>query len=1050
MVSYNINSAQSSLIVNNEELVFGGKNGFITPIGVIPVVCNSYTANINSVVFSVPNLYQLFDDNYNTNILDVIALQDITDYSIKLSIDQYVESTGLEGSVGYVPTTADISLDLESYDLNANTITVTNKTYGDSVVSDIFLTAPFYLSLYQLFPTNNFPNPTAYIGGSNKTITRTSNVSGVSGTYVASIGVVPASRNDVSVYLDDISNDSFTLDGNEITIFLDGNSTELKSVTRLYTVPGIEKNDFVSLSVFNNTYSVSNTSYTIGEEFYDEALTANNLYKVKLNKPISASTSGLSLVNISPDLVGTASNITSNSFTVTGPTDYPYTYKLANTGIYYLYQKNKVQFTTARVDEFGRLVGVSPDTYVVEATNVNRYNRTSSSVKTLLDVAPLTISKVSSIDIEEKIITGSSGGATINITVTFPVVKGRDITGYDLNYRVESTEETVVPGGTVFIPHDETQDSLSYTITNVSRGRSSGSNNLIISVTPLLNLYKGFPTRIIHPIIGKQAFPSGLINLNAVQQGDFILFSWQFQQTAEGFLLDLDTKEVEIRVYPGYLDTSSQETILASWSLALPIARVSFPNSSYAYPIGSFGSFTYLLRTRDTSEIESLEVAAAALVVTRPPTNRVFKTYNESNPGVSYADQDGAAFPTSNVHPELPFTSYSEVINGGLVLYDSSNTDNANGSAIGFSVYGNTNALSTGTNSIGTYITPIRDMGRVIRGTIRLTQILGVNNPGIAYNTFYNTTISGITDYHLSTNLPVSSNVLVDNAFGGLGTILGYNNSNAAAVTYNTYHKTLTSGGVFGNVYAIRNPGQFTGDYANNNSYALIAGVINENAVALGEVFYANGEPSGSNNFGNVAISGNSFELINFLQYGDPEGYTTFLGPDKSIVQNVFIRLGTDNVFYDAASNGVIGYPGHGNVNQNAFVSATNNADLGWKNYIPGLSDFRYFQVKLEIINPTASVSEILLEDLKYEINVPEKTVRHRLTITDTGGYLLDYSYAEFYAIPEVSITVVDTASSVSVVADNVTLTDCTIKAYDTQNGNPVSDVTVSIVIIGG
>jgi transcription antitermination factor NusA-like protein len=145
-------------------------------------------------------------------------------------------------------------------------------------------------------------------------------------------------------------------------------------------------------------------------------------------------------------------------------------------------------------------------------------------------------------------------------------------------------------------------------------------------------------------------------------------------------------------------------------------------------------------------------------------------------------------------------------------------------------------------------------MGRSVRGTVRIAPILAASTPGLTYGTFYNTVVSGITDFHGSAGLSPSANVLVDNAFGGIGTILGFNNAQAAAVSYNSFHKTLTSGGALGNIYAIRNTGQFLGDSANSNSYALIAGVINSNAIALGQVYFANGRPSGSNNFGNVSI----------------------------------------------------------------------------------------------------------------------------------------------------------------------------------------------------
>jgi hypothetical protein len=148
-------------------------------------------------------------------------------------------------------------------------------------------------------------------------------------------------------------------------------------------------------------------------------------------------------------------------------------------------------------------------------------------------------------------------------------------------------------------------------------------------------------------------------------------------------------------------------------------------------------------------------------------------------------------------------------------------------------VYNDTDNLTSGSSSVAEYITQIRDMGKTVKGTVRSTAILSIDNPSIAYAAFYETIINdGVSDES------IYDYVLVDSAFGGVGHVLGFNNVLAAPVSYNSYHKTLTSGGPLGNVYAIRNP---AGDFANANSYALIAGTINANAIALGEVYDAEG-----------------------------------------------------------------------------------------------------------------------------------------------------------------------------------------------------------------
>jgi hypothetical protein len=1050
MPVYKINTSNTSFLTNGEELVYAGKNGFISILGAVPILCNSYTANASSIVFSTPNLHLLTDDNYQTHILNVPALEGIGTSYVHVPYSQYPVSSALEGSIGYNEQTSTLSLEIQSFNLQSNTITVANKQYDDGVVSAAFLTTPFYITLYQTLNTNNFSNRSAFISGSQRTVRRENNVEGVSGSYTMSLGAIPESANFISVYLDDIPTQSFTWSSNTISTTLTGTTSKLKTVVNLYTVPAIEPKDTVSLSAFNNVFTVTNVSYLSSDVFYNAALTSNKQYKVKLNKALTANVSGSSIVNVSADLVGKCANINPTYFTIDTPGSYPFTYRLANTGIYYIYQKNKVKLTTAKLDEFGRLPGVSPTNYIVTATNINRFNRASSTVQSLVQVPSLTLTKVTEITIEERVFVDTTGGASINALVTFPTIANRDITHYELQYYVVTSGGTQLPGGSISLPHSDDLTSLSYTLTGLNRGRIAGSNTLIVTVTPMIGSYRGFPTRKLHPIVGKQSNPSGIRNLSVVQQDTFLLFSWQYVLTTEGFVLDLDTKEVEIRQYPGIVDLNSEESIRAAWGFSTVIGRVAFPNTTFSNPINSFDEYTYLLRVRDTSDIESNEIAASALTIDRPTTVRVFKTYNDFSPGTSFVTQDGVALPTANQHPELSFTSFSEGINGGLVLFDSSNTDNSNGSAVGFSAFGNTSYLTTATNSFAEYITPIRDLGRIISGTVRITTALSASTPGLTYGSFYNLIVSGVTDFHGSAGLTPSANVLVDNAFGGIGTLLGFNNANAATVSYNSFHQTLTSGGALGNVYAIRNPGQFTGDTSNANSYALIAGVINANAIAIGNVYFANGQLSSGNNFANVAISGNSYELINLVQYGDPGAAVTFLGPEKSIVQNIFVRYATSNVFYAANANGVVGYPGHGNTNGNAFVGATNNAELGWKSYVPGLNEFQYFQIKLQINNPSPDSTEIILQDLKYEIDTPQKTFRKKVQVAAEEGITVDYSYVNFYEIPQVSAVVVDSDVSQFAQVFDINTSNCKVKVFLSQSGNLSDNANVSVIAVGG
>jgi hypothetical protein len=378
------------------------------------------------------------------------------------------------------------------------------------------------------------------------------------------------------------------------------------------------------------------------------------------------------------------------------------------------------------------------------------------------------------------------------------------------------------------------------------------------------------------------------------------------------------------------------------------------------------------------------------------------------------------------------------------MLSDSSNTDNANGSATGLSVFNSSDNLTSGSSSIAEYITQIRDMGTILKGTMRVNPILGIDNPSIAYAAFYETVIAdGVSD--LSSN----SSILVDNAFGGIGHILGFNNVFAATVSYDSYQKTLISGGPLGNVYAIRNPGQFVGDAANANSYALIAGVINNTSIRLGEVYFSNGKISSSNAFANLTVSGNSYQLINLTQFGDEGAARTFLGPSRSILQNLFFRYATENVFYEAASNGISGYPNHGNTNPFAFDGAASNAELGWKPYTAGEIDFRYLQFKLTLANQQPDQFGIILQDFNYEVDVKEKSFRKStLAVNNAAGIVVDYSFINFIENPVVIVTPTNSTNSIVAVVSNVSESFCNVQLFD-NTGSAVSFGFVNLSAVG-
>jgi hypothetical protein len=1040
-----ITVSSAASISNNAILVYGGKSGFTSDIGTISAICTNYSFTTPEIILTVSNLHLIYDDLFSTE-----HSSQVSNTFIKVPISQYSTSPFAYGATGYTDKKAFDTLEVKTSNKQSNTITVYNKNSNGVSIVDTMQVAPFRISLFQ---PNVLAQNTVYVYGHTGLAKNSFNVQGVSSTYVVPLKITPTIKKDITVVVDNNLQPNFTWPYNsnnrQLALNLDGAATELVYYIDTVRVPAIESNDRVSVISDSFGYGISNTTYVISEATYNAALTSSGFYKVSLNTEIPNSYLNQPIVNISKDLEGNVSNLVGNTFNLVYDDTYPHTYNLSNSGIYYLYNKNEVIFTQAKPDEYGRVSGLSTGTYIVSATNINRYNRASATTSGLLNIESLKIPKVFDIQVDENIVIDTVGGATINAIVSFPPILNADVDSYEIVYRTVPIDNPPGEYATILVKHPNTNTRVSTAINNLVRGKTSGTNVLELTITPLIGTSRGYFTNYLHTLVGKTGKPSGIINLNAAQQGNNLLFTWQFVLTSDGFLKDLDIKEIEIREYPGAIDISNKDSLAATWVIGLTIGRVSVPSTNYSLPVTKFGIFTYLLRVRDTSSQESEEIVATIINIQRPGSTKVYKNYNDTNPGVSYIIEDNVALKTSNVHPELPFTSFSQTITNGLVSSNSSNTDNANGSSVGFSVASNSSFISTGSNPVATYITPIRDMGKVLKGTIRVNPTISVSAPGYTFNNQYLDVISGITDFHPSTGLGVNNYILVDNAFGGIGHILGFNNTNAATVTYNSFHRTLTSGGSFGNIYAIVNKGQFVNDIANANSFALIANVISANAIVLGNVYFANGVDSMSNSFANVARAGNSYTLVNLLQFGDPEMSTTFLGPQASVVQNVFIRYATDNVFYEASANGVVGFPGHGNTNPNTFVGAQSNANLGFRNYVSGQLDFRYFQIKLEYLNKLPDITNIDLLSLSYEVDAEEKSFRRVVSVNDINGIVVDYSNMNFIEAPSISLTLVNADISYTASSYDISNNSCNVKVFNSQTGAPVNTQTVSVLAIG-
>ena len=239
-------------------------------------------------------------------------------------------------------------------------------------------------------------------------------------------------------------------------------------------------------------------------------------------------------------------------------------------------------------------------------------------------------------------------------------------------------------------------------------------------------------------------------------------------------------------------------------------------------------------------------------------------------------------------------------------------------------------------------------------------------------------------------------NVLVDSDYGGIGYYLGFGNATKTGYKYDANNRTWTDGVPNGNVFAIWNHGQFIGDVANASSYALIAGLINANAIALGNSYNVTGGNSfstGGNNFANVTNGGAAYTLVDLKQYNDL-GSLTYAGDAGVVSTKLYIRTATDNVYY-----------ANGNVNSLAFSSTGD----GFTPYTVGRANFRYLQFKYEVINKNPDNYDFVLDKFRYTVD-KEQTTYSNTFVYSSFPVTVDYSSFKFIKVPTISVGVITTS----------------------------------------
>lgn len=972
-----------------------GKTGFTTPVGEIKLLCNTISQVAPDLIeLTIEGLSSCIDANFNKHVL---AVNDGTIPQLNGS-DQIVipvqEKIGTDADinfVGYESGITTLTQPIVAYNTSTNKITIKDTLSGASTLFTKLPTEPFYVKISQILATNYYANNSFYVQGTEYTHVQSGllNLSLATNTIV--LDVKPRASAFVRLYIDGkLTNPDFVnLNKNSankanVIYTRTPTATHYRVETDYYTTPTIEVGDTVELS-YGNTFTVTTTSYDSTSGSYNNALTSNNIYRLQLSGAPAFDASGFSIINNSLNPLGVTANVSGDTCTLDYDIgQYPGAFRLANNAIYRL-ELGSVFEKVFLTDDL-TIPNLPLGSTTVRARNRNTLGRLSPFVEKSVDVESLPIQKVENVEITESLYREQTGGVAVRVTCTFDHIQNQEVTDYEVSYKLSSAipvgSEDNISGlssyNTVKLPASGvgTDNKMRLTINNINRGDQAGASSITFRITPLNRTIRGITAIADRSIIGKTTAPANIYNFTGGQQNEQITLLWQYERNTYGELQDLDLKEVLIRRIPGIPDLSTPTARLLAYSAATPLVDVSAGSVRKSVPIDMYGEYTYLARTRDTSGNYSEDVVYFTITTARSQRNTIVAAYSEDDPATIFIPGR-----INNNSTEYYYPSYSNTLNQGIVYSNSTKADNANASAVGWS-----SISGTPTNLLAadqaTYITQIRDFGQNVLGSVSI-ELAYTQQLQASYNDQHE-------EYaNLVSEVSTQANVLVDI---GLGTILGYGNPSLSG-RYDANNQTWMTGSVNGNVWGVWNHGRYIGDVANANSYALIAGVINANAVALGASFYANGKATGGNSLANVTTVVSPFTLVNFNQYNDV-GSTTYVGDLGSVTTQTFIRIATSNVYY-----------ANGNVNSLAFVGGAVNE--GFTPYEAGSKTFRYFQIKFVVNNTRPDEFDFTLDKFRYTID-KEQTVYSNTVTYSSSPTTVDFASAKFVTRPVVSYSILD------------------------------------------
>ena len=853
--SLNIAVSDQNVLTDGATATLTGKNGFQSTIGEIRLLANAVTTVDTgggtvdgNVELTLEGLNVAFDENFFKHVLEVndggvFANLKGSD-TITVPIKEKTAPQGQLNFVGFATDLVALSVNVTGFNKSVNTLKFENTLTNGVNLIDLLPPAPFFITLNQLLDARYFSNNSFYVSGSEFTYIREGTLDTTT-THIP-LEVTPRESGFVRLFIDGVEkssgqftvnlNKSLTRDANIVYATLPGD-TNFRAEVDHYTVPVIEVGDNVQTS-FNNTFSVINTSFDPASAAYNAALTANTIYRVQLDTTPTSNLTGFSFVNIESDPVGTIANVSGNASTLDySETTFPSTFNLGNNRVYNLTVGG--EFEKFFVGQDQTIKDLPVGTTSVKARNKNVLGRFSPFTTKSVTVSTIPIRRVTGLAVTESLYREQTGGVAVRATVSFDHITGQEVTDYEISYRLASVDDVGLNDGgadltsfnTVKVPSTGIDDDgkIRFTVGGINRGSSSGLNSITFRIVPLNKTIRGQTAEISKTIVGKTTAPTNVFNFTGGQQTDQITLLWTYPRADSGDLLDLDLKEVVIRRTPG-----TQAFTVENFVAGDPLVTVSAGTARKSIPIDTFGEFTYLARTRDTSGNFSEDVAGITLTTTRPNRSTVVAAFNEDDPSVTFA-----GIPNTNAG-ETNYPSFNESTQGGTVVPNGNQTDNANGTSSGFSaIAGSSSDLLLADD--GVYTTKIRDFGATITGAV-LVDITATQSIKTTFNDTHEDIFSGVTD----ADAP-NSNVIKETGFGGIGHVLGFSNSSVVSPRFDSNNDTFMSGGATGNVYAIWNDGKYTGNVINISgvtkaSPAVVTtsgsehGLVNGNRVIIHDV----------------------------------------------------------------------------------------------------------------------------------------------------------------------------------------------------------------------